>query len=40
MKEEEKMEIFSSIVVVIIGLIGAGVVLSFVLFLIGLFCSE
>lgn len=40
MKEEEMVEIFSSIVVTIMGLVGAGMILSIALFLIGLFCSE
>lgn len=38
--KEETVEIFSIAVVTIMGLIGAGMILSFVIFLIGLFCSE
>lgn len=40
MKEEKMVEIFSSIVVVITGLIGAGMILSIAIFLIGLYYSE
>lgn len=38
--KEETVEIFSIAVVTIMGLVGAGMILSIALFLIGLFCSE